>query len=145
MKKATTPPWMPPPDYGRQLTGFGINLLVVDIEPAIAFQTQVLGLDVVHADPDFAVTRWAGQDILFHADHTYGDNPLSGSLSDAGARGIGAELRLYGLDPDAAESRARQHGYTVLSAATDKPHGLREVYVLDGDGYLWVPSAPRDD
>ena len=31
-------------------------------------------------------------------------------------------------------------GYTVLAGAMDKPHGLREVYLLDQDGYLWVPG-----
>jgi hypothetical protein len=52
-------------------------------------------------------------------------------------------LRLHGRDPDAAEAAARRLGYTVLASTVDKPHGLREVYLLDADGYLWVPDVPR--
>ena len=55
------------------------------------------------------------------------------------------ELRLHGRDPDAAEARARELGYTVLAGALDKPHGLREAYIVDGDGYLWVPDVPTED
>jgi len=58
------------------------------------------------------------------------------------ARGAGIELRLYGTDPDAAEGRAREAGAIVLAGAIDKPHGLREAYILDGDGYVWVPCRP---
>jgi len=24
----------------------------------------------------------------------------------------------------------------------DKPHGLREAYLIDPDGYIWVPDTP---
>jgi hypothetical protein len=29
-----------------------------------------------------------------------------------------------------------------LAGALDKPHGLREAYIIDQDGYLWVPGIP---
>ena len=25
----------------------------------------------------------------------------------------------------------------------DKPHGLREAYLVDVDGYVWVPDVPN--
>jgi hypothetical protein len=28
-----------------------------------------------------------------------------------------------------------------LSQATDKGHGLREIYIRDPDGYIWVPDV----
>jgi hypothetical protein len=31
----------------------------------------------------------------------------------------------------------------VLSEAADKPHGLRESYILDPDGYCWVPAVHK--
>jgi hypothetical protein len=31
----------------------------------------------------------------------------------------------------------------VLQAPADKPHGLREAYILDPDGYCWVPGRPK--
>ena len=135
--------WIPADEYGRSLVGFGVNLLVPDIDRALHFQTGVLEAQVVYSDPDFAVLRGFGAQWMFHADHTYHDHPLHGSLTSELARGIGIELRLHGCDPDAAEHRARNLGYTVFASAMDKPHGLRETYLLDKDGYLWVPDVPR--
>ncbi|MFQ5774807.1 MAG: VOC family protein [Kiloniellaceae bacterium] len=141
MKKRTDEPWMAPADYGRSLGGFGVNLLVRDIARTVAFLTEVFGLDEVYADPDFAVLRHAGQDILLHADHTYGEHPLLALTGDGALRGVGLELRLYGIDPDAAETRARARGGTVLAPSSDKPHGLRECHLVDPDGYVWVPGV----
>jgi len=142
MKLATTAPWMPAPDYGKSLKGLGINLLVREIEPAVDFARDVLAAEVIHADPDFAVLRRGEAEWMLHADHTYKDHPLYGSLDGELARGIGAELRLHGRDPDEAEAQARLRGHTVLAGARDKPHGLREAYIVDPDGYLWVPDVP---
>jgi hypothetical protein len=32
-------------------------------------------------------------------------------------------------------------GFKVLVETADKPHGLREAYLVDGDGYVWVPDV----
>lgn len=141
MKKRDSEPWMTAPDYGRSLKGFGVNLLVRDVARAQDFLREVLLLETVYADADFAVLRHAGHDIILHADHTYGAHPLLALTGDGAIRGAGAELRLYGLDPDAAEARALARGDTVLAESRDKPHGLRECYIADPDGYIWVPSA----
>jgi hypothetical protein len=37
---------------------------------------------------------------------------------------------------------ARRLGYTVLSPAADTGHGPREAFILDPDGYTWVPDVP---
>lgn len=143
MKLRTGTPWMPAAEYGRSLHGLGVNLLVRQIEAALPFHCEVLGATVVYSDPDFAVLRYNSVEWMLHADHTYLDHPLHPSLKDDGPRGVGAELRLHGRDPDVAEAAARRLGYTVLAGTTDKPHGLREVYLLDADSYLWVPDVPR--
>ncbi len=135
-------PWMPAAEYGRGLRGLGINLLVRDVERAVSYQTSVLGAGVVYADPDFAVLRGYGAEWLLHADHTYSGHPLRGSLKDELVRGLGVELRLHGCDPDTAETNARAMGEVVLAGAMDKPHGLREAYLVDPDGYVWVPDVP---
>jgi len=145
VKLRTSDPWMPAAEYGRTLKGLGINLLVEDMDRAVAFQTEVLGARVVYADPDFAVLKGFGSEWMLHADHTYSDHPLKGSLTAELARGIGIELRLHGCDPDAAEARARERGETVLAGAMDKPHGLREAFLIDPDGYLWVPDVATAD
>ena len=55
----------------------------------------------------------------------------------------GSSCACTAATPDAAEHRAGNLGYTVFASAMDKPHGLRETYLLDKDGYLWVPDVPR--
>lgn len=129
------------PDYGRSLQGLGINLLVRDMARSIAFATGVLEAELIHATDKFAALRLQGQDYMLHTDDTFRGNPLSGLIAGGEARGLGVELRVYELDPDAAEQRARQHGFTVLGGSLDKPHGLRECMILDDEGYLWVPSV----
>lgn len=139
-KKRTVEPWMTADAYGRSLKGFGVNLLVADVAASVAFATGVLGATPVYADPDFAVLRLDGAEWMLHADHAYASHPLSGIARAAEGRGAGVELRLYSCDPDRAEDAARAAGHTVLAGAADKPHGLREAYILDHDGYCWVPS-----
>ncbi len=135
-------PWMSPPDYGRSLRpGLGINLLVRDVAGAVRFAAEALGAAVVYADEDFAVLRLAGAEWMVHADHTYLDNPLTGIVTEAETRGAGIELRLCGVDPDAAEARARAGGWTVLAGAINKPHGLREAMLVDDEGYVWIPAV----
>lgn len=141
MKKRTGTPWKPAAEYSKELGGLTVNLLVRDMPRATAFAREVLQAVVVYEDPDFAALEAPGAKWCLHADHTYSDHPLSGSLAETEIRGIGAEIRLMGLDPDAAEARARAAGYHVLDGARDKPHGMREVYILDPDGYCWVPSV----
>ena len=132
-----------PPAFGRGLPrGLGVNLLVNDVERALRFHAPVLGADVVYWDDDFAVLRAEGSVWMLHHDRTYHSHPLRGIAEGAEGRGAGAELRLYGRDPDAAEALTEENGGTVLAGAADKPHGLRESYLLDPDGYLWVPSVP---
>jgi uncharacterized glyoxalase superfamily protein PhnB len=103
-----------------------VNLLVREVAPVVRFLTEVLQVELVYDDPDLAVLRHEGVDWMIHAN----------------LRGAGCELRLYNLDPDAAEARARAAGYEVLAPSEDKPHGLRECYLLDPEGYIWVPGRP---
>ena len=141
-KLRTGEPWMPAPDYGRSLTGLGINLLVREIESALPFHTEVLGAEVVYSDPDIAVLRRDGVEWMLHAHHTYDAHPWYPVLTSDVPRGVGAELRLHGRNPDAAEAAARRLGFVIVQAAADKPHGLREAYIADRDGYVWVPDVP---
>jgi catechol 2,3-dioxygenase-like lactoylglutathione lyase family enzyme len=141
MKLRTSEPWMSSSEYGRSLNALSINLLVHDIEAALRFQRQVLGASVVYSDPDFAVLQGYGAEWMLHADHTYQGHALESLFTGLRTRGAGVELRLHGCDPDEAEAAAQSLGYEVLVSATDKAHGLREVYLVDGDGYVWVPDV----
>ncbi|MGH6718256.1 MAG: VOC family protein [Alphaproteobacteria bacterium] len=142
MKHRQGQPFMPADAYGRSLAGLGVNVIVRDVARAVAFYEGVLGATIVYADPDFAVARIGTLEWMVHADHTYASHPLYGALRDDLPRGLGVEIRLHGVDPDGCERRAAAGGHTVLASSADKPHGLRECYVLDPDGYLWVPDVP---
>lgn len=132
-----------PAGFGRALgPGLGINLLVTDVERAARFQAAVLGASVDYWERDFAILRAQGSVWMLHSDRSYRDHPLGGIARGAEGRGAGAELRLHGCDPDAAEAAARALGATVLAGAADKPHGVREAHILDPDGYCWVPTVP---
>lgn len=137
---------MPRPDpkaFGQTLgPGLGVNLLVADVARAVAWQKAVLGARVRYADDDFAVLVALGSVWMLHQDRTYGRHPAAGIARAAeGARGAGAELRLYGRDPDAAAAACETAGGAVIAAPADKPHGVREAFMLDPEGYLWVPTV----
>jgi uncharacterized glyoxalase superfamily protein PhnB len=143
MKKRTGDPWMPADEFGRSLPAFSVNLLVADIGRSVAFYSGVFGAAVRYSDPDFAALRLNGLDFMLHADHTYDGHPWQSRLFAGERRGLGAELRLLGVDPDALEARAREAGAPVHMAATDKAHGWREAWIEDPDGYVWAVGMPR--
>lgn len=127
-------------EIGRALRGFGVNLLVRDGARSIEFLTQALGFSLLRFERGFALLRRVDVLVQLHEDPTYHENPLPGLLPEAGPRGGGVELRLYDCDPDQAEARARARGDMIFRECRDRPHGLRECYILDPDGYCWVPS-----
>jgi hypothetical protein len=89
---------------------------------------------------DFAIMTYGDQVFQIHSDETYHSNPLLGLLPENPPRGAGIEIRLYDTDPEEACSLAEAAGGTILQGPTDKPHGLREAYILCGNGYTWVVS-----
>lgn len=133
---------MPAHRYGRQLPTFTVNLLVLDVPRAAAFYTKLFAATIHYADPDFAAINVAGVELMLHADHTYDKHPWYGPLRRGERRGLGAELRVLGIDPDLIERRARENGVPVVQPATAKGHGWREVMVEDPDGYLWAVGVP---
>jgi catechol 2,3-dioxygenase-like lactoylglutathione lyase family enzyme len=133
---------VPPAEFGAALRGLGINLLVRDVPATCARLTGVFGLSAHRVSADFAILRYGTALFQLHADGTYGANPYAALLPESGPRGAGCELRLYDSDPDAAAGRAAAHDMHLLQPPTDKPHGLREAYLICPDGYAWVPSRP---
>lgn len=140
--KRTGTPWMSADDYGRSLTGLTINLLVTSVPDSVKFAQRVLNAESVYDDPDFAVMSASGIQWMLHADHTYDSHPMTGVVQSSEVRGCGVELRLHGCDPDEATHNAKQHDYIVLADPMDKPHGVREAFIVAPDGYVWVVDAP---
>src|SRR5262244_3038125 len=102
--------WIPADEYGRALPKFTVNLLVRDVARALPFYRDVLQATVRYADRDFVALEIAGTDFMLHADHSYDQHPLSGRVKDVKVRGVGAEIRVMGIDPDAVEARAKSFG-----------------------------------
>ena len=138
MKKRTGDPWMTAAEYGRTLQGLSVNLIAREIERSLPFYCDVLGFRVVYSDPDFAALERDGIRVQLHADHTYEKMPWAPRLADPGKRGLGAEIRILGIDPEAAERAARAGGFGVLVSTRERGHGWREVVVEDPDGYVFA-------
>lgn len=129
--------------FGRSLVGLGLNLLVQDVEAQVSFLETVFGVSAHQVSKDFAIVSYGDQAFQLHSDATYHSNPLLGLVPENPPRGAGIEIRLYNSDPDLAVERASAAGFTILQEPTDKPHGLREAYILCANGYAWVPSRPK--
>ena len=130
--------------FGRSLRGIGLNLLVRDVGVEVAFLEAVFGMQGHQPTADFAIMTYGDQVFQLHSDGTYHSNPLLGLLPENPPRGAGIEIRLYDTNPEEAVARAEAHGGTILQEPTDKPHGLREAYILCESGYAWVPSRAKD-
>lgn len=128
--------------FGRSLRGMGLNLLVRDVRANVSFLETVFEMAAHRVSDDFAIMEYDGQLFQLHSDGTYHSNPLQALLPENPPRGAGIEIRLYETDADLAVQRAKAAGATILQLPTDKPHGLREAYILCADGYAWVPSRP---
>ena len=142
MKKRKTEPWLSAAEYGRTLSGLSVNLIVRDVVRSIPFYTKVLELRLLYSDEDFAAFEREGMRLQLHADHTYARMPWAARLREDSHRGLGAEIRILGVDPDAAEKRARDGGFTVLVPVRDWPHGWRDCVLEDPDGYTFAVGVP---
>ena len=67
----TGTPWMPSAEFARLLTGLNLNLIVQDVQASLPFYTEVLQLNLLYSDPDFAAFEGpSGWHLMLHADHT---------------------------------------------------------------------------
>jgi len=107
---------------------------------SLPFFSEVLGLDLLYSDPDFAALSGpGGWHMMLHADHALDGSPSeTARLSAEGKRGTGAEIRIMGLDPDAVEARARSGGFTINAAAQSYAHGWRECRLEDRNGFMFA-------
>jgi uncharacterized glyoxalase superfamily protein PhnB len=131
-------PWMPGFRYGALLPPLSLNLLVADVAAAVEFYQHVFEAEVHYHDIDFGALRVGPVEVMLHADHTHDEHAWYPALRQGTARGVGLQLRILGMDPDALEARARAAGAQIVQPAADKGHGWREVLVRDPSGYEWA-------
>ena len=137
-KLRTGDPWMPGFRYGALLPPLSLNLLVADVERSVQFYQAVFEAEVHYYDIDFGALRVGPAEVMLHADHTHDDHPWHADLAAGTPRGLGLQIRLLGIDPDAVERRARATGALIAAPAADKGHGWREALIRDPDGYEWA-------
>lgn len=130
-----------PARFGRSLRGVGVNLLCRDVRATADFLLGTFGLTIHRLSDDFALARHGDVLIQLHSDATFRNHPLLSLLPENPPRGAGAQLYLFGIDPDAACARAEAAGGTVIEPPTDKPHGLREATILSPDGFALSPAV----
>jgi predicted enzyme related to lactoylglutathione lyase len=130
-----------PEVFGRSLTGLGVNLLTPDVPRLAAFLREIFGLEVHRMSDDFAIVLHGAATFQLHSDATYGRHPILGLVPETPPRGAGAQLYLFGIDPDEAAARAEAAGHVVPEPAADKPHGLRECTILSPEGYAFSPAV----
>jgi catechol 2,3-dioxygenase-like lactoylglutathione lyase family enzyme len=140
----TGDPWMPGYRYGALLPPLSLNLIVSNVDRSVEFYRQVLGATIHYCDIDFAALRVGPAELMLHADHTHEEHPWHEALASGAARGVGAQVRLLGVDPDEVERRARAVEATLIAPAISKGHGWRETLVRDPDGYEWAVGIVID-
>ena len=131
-------------DFGRSLSGLGLNLLTRDVRALAKFLDGVFNLSIHRLSDDFAIVVHGSHHFQLSSDPTSTSYPLLGLVPEAAARGGGAQFYLFGVDPDSAVGRAADFGGHVLEAPRDKPHGLREATILSPEGYAFSPAIPAD-
>ena len=128
-------------EFGRSLAGVGLNLLSPDVEALARFLETAFGLTVRRLSADFAMVFHGDAVFQLHSDGTFGAHPVLGLVPETPPRGGGAQVYLFGIDPDEAVRRAEAAGGTVIEQPADKPHGLREATILSPEGYAFSPAV----
>ncbi|MGY6633768.1 MAG: VOC family protein [Alkalilacustris sp.] len=132
-----------PQDLGRSLSGLGINLLCRDVRATAGFLRAVFGLRLHRLEADFALLELDGGLLQLHSDRSFRAHPALGLVPEAGPRGGGVQIYLFGVDPDLAAERASAAGGLVIELPVDKPHGLREATILGPEGHAFSPAVAR--
>lgn len=139
-------PWMPGFRYGALLPPLSLNLIVTSVEETVKFYQEVFEAEAHYYDVDFGAVRVGPVEVMIHADHTHDEHPWHDDLAAGNPRGLGAQFRLLGIDPDSIEQRAQSTGRAdaIVAPPTNKGHGWREVLVRDPNGYEWAVGVLID-
>jgi hypothetical protein len=132
-------------DFGKSLTGVGVNLLTSDVKLLAGLLVGVFGATAHRLSDDFAIIRFGGMTLQLHRDATYGSHPLHGLLPENPPRGQGVQLFFFGADPDFAVAQAEKFGGSVIETPSNKPHGLYEGTILSAEGYAFTAAVPSKE
>ena len=123
-------------------------LIVSDLDVSAKWYQEVLGFKHIFTmpgpggQPTLVHLRWAKYADLLIA------RPRPGQ-EVSGPRGLGVSLSFSMLERfdgsvDALARQAAQHGANIAAGPLDQPWNVRELTILDPDGYKLVFTAPLD-
>ena len=112
-----------------------IILIVDDLDRALDFYTQVLGLKLGHRSGDYAQLDTGVTRIGFYTRSAMAV-VVGFALEPAQQTAPGFELGFKVADVDAAYAEIVAGGATSVTPPTTRPWGQRTAYVRDPDGYL---------
>jgi lactoylglutathione lyase len=123
-------------------------LYVRDLDQAVGFYTEVVGLPLKLRRPGYA--ELATENLKFAL---YQRSGLPGLIGEeaagapAAATGPAGETLFLVDDVDAEAERLRHAGVQVLTGPTDRPWGHRTLHLLDPDGNVveLAQEIPRSD
>ena len=134
------------------IQGFTTLLEVFDMPTSVRFYRDILGFEVVTtSDPDGAsgddfdwgLLRGKGCELMLNTAYEADDRPPVPDPARIAAHGDTA-LYFGCRDPEAAYRYLLAHGVTV-SEPKIAPYGMKQLYVLDPDGYNLCFQWPADD
>lgn len=115
------------PDY--------VILIVDDLDRALQFYTEVLGLRLGHRSGDYAQLDTGATRLAFYTRKAM-EKTLSLSLTPPAQDTPGFEIGFKVPDVDTAFAELVAQGATPTISPTTRPWGQRTAYVRDPDGHL---------
>ena len=112
-----------------------IILIVDDLNRALDFYTQVLGLKPGHRSGDYAQLNTGVTRIGFYTRPAM-EKVVGFCLKAASQSAPGFELGFKVPDVDAAYAELLAAGASPVTEPTTRPWGQRTAYIRDPDGYL---------
>jgi catechol 2,3-dioxygenase-like lactoylglutathione lyase family enzyme len=115
------------PDY--------VILIVNDLDRALRFYTEVLGLKLGHRSGDYAQLDTGATRLALYTRSAMA-NTLGMSLQAPGVNAPGFEVGFKVANVDAAVNELIARGISPVVPPTDRFWGQRTAYVRDPDGHL---------
>ena len=115
------------PDY--------VILIVDDLDRALQFYTEVLGLRLGHRSGNYAQLDTGTTRLGFYTREAMA-KMLGLSLQPPAQNTPGFEIGFKVPDVDAAFAELVAHGATAVTSPATRPWGQRTAYVRDPDGHL---------
>lgn len=116
------------PDY--------VVIVVADLDRAVAFYTEVLGLPLGHRSGPFAQLATGVTRVALYEREAMASTLGVGELRSPDPNAPGFELGFKVDDVDAAYAELVAAGAEPTTPPTDRPWGQRTAYVRDPDGHL---------